>query len=76
MLSLNEKLNKIQLLSDLSCIAYILFANINLRAYERKNYATLEFNPEGFEKRGRGGLHHFARLARPSVRRVPVTVYS
>ena len=33
-------------MSDLSCIAFILFAKVNhLLKYARKNYATLEINP-------------------------------
>ena len=40
-----ERGSTFTLTSDLSGIASILFANVILRTYTRKNYATLEINP-------------------------------
>ena len=41
------------LTSDRSCIASILFANVNFaHVYTRKNYATVEINPKAHHKAG------------------------
>ena len=50
-LRLNVKLSEVYLLR--SCIASILFANVNFaHVYTRKNYATVEINPKAHHKAG------------------------